>query len=54
MRDFLTLDKRDALMWEEDEVIATKLVVAAVPTVKNDALLEVNEADGRELESVVT
>lgn len=44
--DLPTLDKQDALMADEHEVLAAKPVVAAVPTVDSDTLLVVKEDEG--------
>lgn len=48
-----TLDKQDALMTDKDEVAGAESVVAAVPTVGNDTLLDANENDDWKLDGVV-
>lgn len=53
LTDLPTLGDQDALMAEETKVIAAEPVIAAVYTVHNDALMDVNEDDDRVLKSVV-
>lgn len=52
LKDLLTLDKHDALMAKEDEVVAGEPVVTAGFTVDSDALLDVSEDDDGEFEGV--
>lgn len=47
------LDEKDALTAENEKTVVAELVVAAVPTFDNDALLDVNEDDDCKLEGTV-
>lgn len=51
--DLPTLNEQDTLMADEDKIIVSKPVVAAVPTVDNNALLDMNEGGSWELEEAV-
>lgn len=47
------LDKQDALMTKEEEVVVVEPLLAAVLVVYNVALLDVHKNDKRELEGAV-